>query len=220
LKCRIENLGRQYSCYHSGHGAAFNIESPRSMQPRRKAFPPSNARSTSSAPGLPFEVSADSLTGRGHACVPGRCKDRTIYYWTGQEFQPPRATPNRSSSWCPRQWGPPTFEIDGIMLPREGFTYEDAQRKVALIRRGQDDPGYCGGLGYSLLVAYRGRRGGCCRMRRIGVIWCGVDPWSPVAPELEPPRASASLPPPVARRPRFAVAGWRRFDARARSTSR
>src|SRR5882762_6442915 len=51
----------------------------------------------------------------------------------------------------PTEWGPPTFEIDGIkMLPTAKVSpYEDAQRKVALIRpRGKVILDTCGGLGY------------------------------------------------------------------------
>jgi predicted methyltransferase len=50
-----------------------------------------------------------------------------------------------------REWGPPTFEIDGIkMLPTAQVSpYADAQRKVDLIQpRGKVILDTCGGLGY------------------------------------------------------------------------
>ena len=51
----------------------------------------------------------------------------------------------------PTDWGPPTFEIDGIkMLPTAKVSpFEDARRKVALIQpRGKRVLDCCGGLGY------------------------------------------------------------------------
>ena len=51
----------------------------------------------------------------------------------------------------PTDWGPPTFEIDGIkMLPTAHVSpYADAERKVALIQpRGKRILDTCGGLGY------------------------------------------------------------------------
>ena len=51
----------------------------------------------------------------------------------------------------PTEWGPPTFEIDGIkMLPTAKVSpYEDAGRKVGLIEpRGKVILDTCGGLGY------------------------------------------------------------------------
>ena len=46
------------------------------------------------------------------------CKDRTIYHWTGEAFQPVQRYTTSLIKLVPTQWGPPTFEIDGIkMLP-------------------------------------------------------------------------------------------------------
>ncbi len=59
----------------------------------------------------------------------------------------------------PTQWGPPTFEIDGIkMLPTARVSpYDDAQRKVALIQpRGKTILDTCGGLGYFAAWCLRG----------------------------------------------------------------
>jgi predicted methyltransferase len=51
----------------------------------------------------------------------------------------------------PTDWGPPTFEIDGIkMLPTSRVSpFADAERKVGLIEpRGKTILDTCGGLGY------------------------------------------------------------------------
>src|SRR5690349_22990778 len=46
------------------------------------------------------------------------CKERTIYYWTGAEFQPAARYSHSLIKLVPTEWGAPTFEIDGIkMLP-------------------------------------------------------------------------------------------------------
>ena len=72
-----------------------------------------------------------------------RCKDRTIYHWTGSEFAPVSRFTTSLIKLVPTDWGPPTFEIDGIkMLPTAHVSpYADAERKVALIRAArQEDP--------------------------------------------------------------------------------
>ena len=46
------------------------------------------------------------------------CKDRTIYFWEGAAFQPASRFSGSLIKLVPTEWGPPTFEIDGIkMLP-------------------------------------------------------------------------------------------------------
>jgi len=46
------------------------------------------------------------------------CKERTVYYWAGDAFQPAARYTNSLIKLVPTEWGPPTFEIDGIkMLP-------------------------------------------------------------------------------------------------------
>ena len=64
------------------------------------------------------------------------CKDRTIYYWAGESFQPAARFGTALIKLVPTRWGPPTFEIDGIkMLPTAHVSpYEDAERKVGFIR--------------------------------------------------------------------------------------
>ncbi len=87
------------------------------------------------------------------------CKDRTIYYWTGEEFAPVSRYTSALIKLVPTEWGPPTFEIDGIkMLPSEKVSpWEDAERKVGLVQpRGKRVLDTCGGLGYFAEWCLRG----------------------------------------------------------------
>ena len=82
---------------------------------------------------------------------PPRLKDRTIYYWDGDEFVPVARFAGSLIKLVPTEWGAPTFEIDGIkMLPTaKASPVEDARRKVALVEpRGKVLLDTCGGLGY------------------------------------------------------------------------
>ena len=84
----------------------------------------------------------------------------------------------------PTEWGPPTFEIDGIkMLPTaQGSPYADAQRKVGLIQpRGKVILDTCGGLGYFAAWCLLGRaRQVLSYENNPDVIWLrGLNPWSP-----------------------------------------
>lgn len=113
-----------------------------------------------------------------------RCNERTIYYWTGADFQPAARFTTALLKLVPTEWGPPTFEIDGIkMLPTAQVSpYEDARRKVALIRpRGKTILDTCGGLGYFAA--------GCLESEAVqilsyeksaDVLWLrSLNPWSP-----------------------------------------
>jgi predicted methyltransferase len=113
-----------------------------------------------------------------------RCKDRTIYFWDGDAFRPVSRFSNSLIKLVPTQWGPPTFEIDGVkMLPTAQVSpYEDAARKVALIEpAGKTILDTCGGLGYFAAWCLRGGA------RQIlsyeinpDVIWLRtLNPWSP-----------------------------------------
>ena len=112
------------------------------------------------------------------------CKDRTIYYWTGTVFEPVARFGTSLIKLVPTQWGPPTFEIDGIkMLPTARVSpYDDAARKVALIQpRGKTILDTCGGLGYFAACCLRG---GAARIhsyeKNPDVIWLrSLNPWSP-----------------------------------------
>ena len=92
------------------------------------------------------EIGASAWTWQGHSFpYLERCKDRTIYYWTGTAFEPAARFTTSLIKLVPTDWGPPTFEIDGIkMLPTAHVSpYADAQRKVALVHpRDKSDPGY------------------------------------------------------------------------------
>jgi predicted methyltransferase len=115
-----------------------------------------------------------------------KCKDRTIYYWSGASFEPVARFTHSLIKLVPTEWGPPTFEIDGIkMLPTERVSpYADAERKVALVAPGDKlilDT--CGGLGYFAA---------CCMQSQAREIWSyeknpdviwlrALNPWSPRA---------------------------------------
>jgi hypothetical protein len=114
------------------------------------------------------------------------CKDRTIYCWAEDAFQPAARFTTSLTKLVPTQWGPPTFEIDGIkMHPTEHVSpYADAERKVGLIQpRGKIILDTCGGLGY---IAAWCLAGGAQHVKSYeksaDVIWLrGLNPWSPEA---------------------------------------
>lgn len=113
-----------------------------------------------------------------------RCDDRTIYYWTGADFQPAARFTTSLVKLVPTQWGPPTFEIDGIkMLPTAQVSpYEDAQRKVALIRpRGKVILDTCAGLGYFAAWCLAGQAAQVLSYEKnADVLWLrALNPWSP-----------------------------------------
>lgn len=112
------------------------------------------------------------------------CKDRTIYYWTGHAFERAERFTSSLFKLVPTEWGPPTFEIDGIkMLPTAHVSpYVDAERKVALIRpRGKVVLDTCGGLGYFAAWCLRGQaRRVLSYEKSAEVMWLrNLNPWSP-----------------------------------------
>jgi len=114
------------------------------------------------------------------------CKDRTIYHWVGEIFQPVARFTTSLIKMVPSQWGPPTFEIDGIkMLPTAHVSpYADAERKVALIQpRGKVILDTCGGLGYFAAWCLLGQaRQVLSYEKNADVIWLrSLNPWSPEA---------------------------------------
>ena len=119
-----------------------------------------------------------------------RCKDRTIYYWTSDGFEPAARFTTSLVKLVPTEWGPPTFEIDGVkMLPTARVSpYEDAQRKVALIEpRGKRILDTCGGLGYFAAWCLNGKAAHVSSYEKSAdVLWLrSLNPWSPApAPEL------------------------------------
>ena len=112
------------------------------------------------------------------------CKDRTIYYWADGTFQPVSRFSTSLIKLVPTEWGPPTFEIDGIkMLPTaHGSPYADAERKVGLIQpRGKVILDTCGGLGYFAAWCLQGRAKQVLSYEKnVDVIWLrSLNPWSP-----------------------------------------
>src|SRR5262245_22367929 len=113
-----------------------------------------------------------------------RCNERTIYYWTGAEFQPVSRFTTALIKLVPTEWGAPTFEIDGIkMLPTAQVSpFEDARHKVALIRpRGKVILDTCGGLGYFAACCLESEAAQILSYERsTDVLWLrGLNPWSP-----------------------------------------
>ena len=115
---------------------------------------------------------------------PGKLKDRTIYWWDGDEFAPVSRYAGKLIKLVPSEWDVPTFEIDGIkMLPtaKQSPLY-DARRKVALVApQGKTVLDTCGGLGYFAACCLDA---GVARIQSFekneDVLWLRtLNPWSP-----------------------------------------
>jgi uncharacterized protein len=130
-------------------------------------------------------VRADSWSWRGASYpYPGKCKDRTIYHWTGESFEPVARYATSLIKLVPTDWGPPTFEIDGIkMLPTlQVSPYSDAERKVQLIQpAGKVVLDTCGGLGYFAAWCLEKNAARIVSFEKnLDVIWLrSLNPWSP-----------------------------------------
>lgn len=114
------------------------------------------------------------------------CKERTVYYWADDAFQPVARYAGSLIKLVPTEWGPPTFEIDGIkMLPTARVSpYDDAERKVALIQpQGKTILDTCGGLGYfAAWCVQGGARQVLSFEKNPDVLWLrSLNPWSPEA---------------------------------------
>lgn len=115
---------------------------------------------------------------------PGKLKDRTVYFWGGDDFAPISRFGSALIKLVPTEWGAPTFEIDGIkMLPSAQISpFEDARRKVALVNpRGKIVLDTCGGLGYFAACALED---GVAQLlsfeKNADVLWLRtLNPWSP-----------------------------------------
>ena len=115
---------------------------------------------------------------------PDRLKDRTIHYWDGEGFVPASRYGCALYKLVPTDWGPPTFEIDGIkMLPTAKVSpFEDARAKVALVEpQGKRVLDTCGGLGYFAACCLEA---GAAEIRSFekseDVLWLRtLNPWSP-----------------------------------------
>ena len=137
-------------------------------------------------------LSADGFIFRGQSYPwPGKVKDRTLYYWDGEEFLPISRFSASLIKLVPTEWGAPTFEIDGIkMLPSAKLSpFDDARRKVELIApAGKTVLDTCGGLGYFAACCLDA---GVVQIRSFeknpDVLWLRtLNPWSP-----DPDAASA-----------------------------
>jgi predicted methyltransferase len=117
---------------------------------------------------------------------PDACRERTIYHWVEAGFQPVARFTSSLVKLVPTDWGPPTFEIDGIkMLPTARVSpYADAQHKVRLIEpRGKAILDTCGGLGYFAAWCLQGAaRAVVSFEKHPDVLWLrSLNPWSPAA---------------------------------------
>ena len=113
-----------------------------------------------------------------------KCKERTVYYWSDGAFAPVSRYTGALIKLVPTEWGPPTFEIDGIkMLPTATVSpYADAERKVGLIQpRGKRVLDTCGGLGYFASWCLKGQASAVVSFEKSAdVIWLrSLNPWSP-----------------------------------------
>lgn len=113
-----------------------------------------------------------------------KCKDRTVYYWSGEMFEPVSRYTSALIKLVPTPWGPPTFEIDGIkMLPSEKVSpFVDAASKVRLIEpRGKAILDTCGGLGYfAAWCSSLGAQRIVSFEKNPDVVWLrSLNPWSP-----------------------------------------
>jgi predicted methyltransferase len=130
-----------------------------------------------------LEPEAWQWRGQRYPYAPG-LKDRTIYYWDGDEFAPVSRYSGSLIKLVPTEWGAPTFEIDGIkMLPTSKESpVDDARRKVALVEpRGKVVLDTCGGLGYFAACCLEA---GVARIhsfeKNADVLWLRtLNPWSP-----------------------------------------
>jgi uncharacterized protein len=116
------------------------------------------------------------------------CRERTIYHWVGTAFAPAARFTTALVKLVPTEWGPPTFEIDGIkMLPTAQVSpYADAERKVGLVEpRGKVVLDTCGGLGYFAAWCLRKQAAQVLSYENNdAVIWLrSLNPWSPQADE-------------------------------------
>ena len=115
---------------------------------------------------------------------PATLKDRTLYWWDGEEFAAVSRYAGKLIKLVPTEWNVPTFEIDGIkMLPTsKASPLDDARRKVALVQpTGKAVLDTCGGLGYFAACCLDA---GAARIQSYekneDVLWLRtLNPWSP-----------------------------------------
>ncbi len=117
-----------------------------------------------------------------------KLKDRTLYAAlpgaAGLAWQPVQRFSGSLIKLIPTEWGPPTFEIDGIkMLPTSQVSpWDDAATKVGFVQpRGKRLLDCCGGLGY---YAAHALANGAAQVHSFeknpDVVWLRrLNPWSP-----------------------------------------
>ncbi|MEO8006390.1 MAG: SAM-dependent methyltransferase [Betaproteobacteria bacterium] len=132
------------------------------------------------------EIAVDGWTWKGQR-FPWleNCKDRTIYHWNGDAFEPVSRYSGSLIKLVPTEWGTPIFEIDGIkmLVSSQISPWADAERKVALIQpRGKVVLDTCGGLGYFAAWCLQGKAKQIISYEKNpDVIWLrGINSWSPV----------------------------------------
>ena len=121
--------------------------------------------------------------GRAYAW-PGTLKDRTLYVPDGDDWAAVSRFGRSLIKLVPTDWGPPTFEIDGIkmLVSARISPIEDARQKVALVApRGKVVLDTCGGLGYFAACCLEA---GVAQIRSFekseDVLWLRtLNPWSP-----------------------------------------
>jgi hypothetical protein len=115
---------------------------------------------------------------------PERVRERTVYYRHENAWEPVARFSHGLYKLVPTEWGPPTFEIDGVkmLVSQKVSPMDDAHAKVGLVEvDGVDVFDTCGGLGYFAVAALeRGAR----RIRSFEVSpevrWLRtLNPWSP-----------------------------------------
>ncbi|MBT9560704.1 MAG: SAM-dependent methyltransferase [Myxococcales bacterium] len=120
---------------------------------------------------------------------PERVKERTIYAWDGDEWTPVSRYGTALIKLVPTEWGPPTFEIDGIkMLPTAQVSpWADAERKVGLVApKGKVVLDTCGGLGYfAAWCVASGASSVLSFEKSPDVLWLRtMNPWSPIPDDV------------------------------------
>jgi predicted methyltransferase len=129
---------------------------------------------------------------------PEGLRERTVYYWDGAAFAPASRYSGALIKLVPTEWGPPTFEIDGIkMLPTAQVSpWDDARDKVALVApRGKAVLDTCGGLGYfAAWCLAQGAASVHSYEKNADVLWLRrLNPWSPEGPGAADPHGTLAL---------------------------
>jgi len=130
-------------------------------------------------------IGTDAWTWAGHEYpYLEHCRERTVYHWAGHSFEPVARFARSLIKLVPTEWGPPTFEIDGIkMLPTAQVSpFADAEAKVALIQpRCKAVLDTCGGLGYFAACCMEAQAGNVLSFEKNpDVLWLRtLNPWSP-----------------------------------------